>query len=421
MTTKARADSVLINGRKTLEGNVSIQGSKNAALPILAATILFQEECYLHNVPDLLDIRAMLEILEFLGAETSFENGTVYVNGKGVKSKPIPAEISNKLRASSLMMGPLLARFGGAEVGMPGGCNIGPRPLDYHFSGFEQLGAMVSMEEERVIISVGNEGVGGSFSLAFPSVGATENLILASVFCKKTVVLQNVAKEPEVLDMINFLTNAGADIQFTDVSVLEIKGVERLRSIEYTIKPDRIEAGTFLIAAFATKGSVKCIGADENDLEFVLYKLEEMGALIKREKDGISLSYNGIITPTNIKTAIYPGFPTDLQPQMSVLLTQASGESIVTERIFDNRLRHFPELQKMNAKVLIEGNQAIIQPSLLKGATVDSYDLRGAAAMISAGLCAKGTTRVKKLHYLYRGYEAYIEKLKLLGADIGYF
>ena len=413
------ADSVLINGGIPLKGQVSIQGSKNAALPILAASLLFKEEIYLHNVPDLLDIRSMLEIMEYLGAQYIFKNSTVYLNCKNITNKRIPVEFSKKLRASSLVMGPLLARFGYAEVGMPGGCNIGPRPLNYHFSGFEDLGANVAVEDGLITIDA-SENLQGEHSLEFPSVGATENLITAAVYSKSKVVLKNIAKEPEIIDLINFLVKGGAKINFTDVTTLEIEGVSYLGNNEHSVCPDRIEAGTFLMAAFATKGNVRLVGVEPNDLGFVIHKLEEMGASIAVERNTISIAYKGEIKPANIKTTIFPGFPTDLQSPMTVLMTQASGESTVVENIFDNRYQHIPELAKMNAKVELEDKTAIMHASDLVGAKVDSYDLRGAAAMIIAGLCASGTTRVGGLKHLFRGYESFIEKLQYLGADIHY-
>jgi UDP-N-acetylglucosamine 1-carboxyvinyltransferase len=414
------ADSVLINGGKPLIGQVSIQGAKNAALPILAATILFEDEVYLHNVPDLVDIRSMLEILRFLGAEYTFQYGTVHIKTKTVENKKVPLEISNKLRASSLIMGPMIARFGSTEVGMPGGCNIGPRPLNFHFSGLEALGSRVELESDKVDIKAVN-GVSGEHELEFPSVGATENLIMASIFSPGTVTLKNVAKEPEIIDLVNFLNKSGAKIKFTDISTIEIEGVEKLHAIEYQVKPDRIEAGTFLMGAFATKGDVTLIGVDAEDLGFVIHKLKEMGANITVEGNTIRLQYKGEIKPVDIRTAIYPGFPTDLQPQMSILLTQANGSSTVVENIFENRLGHFDELKKMNAKVEVKDNQATINTSKLTGSTVDSFDLRGAAAMIIAGLCAAGTTRVEGMRHLHRGYEGFIQKLQHLGADIDYF
>lgn len=413
------ADSVLINGGIPLQGQVSIQGSKNAALPILAASLLFNDEIYLNNVPDLLDIRSMLEILEYLGAQYMFKNGTVYLNCKNITNKRIPVEFSKKLRASSLIMGPLLARFGYAEVGMPGGCNIGPRPLNYHFSGFEDMGAHVLVEDGLITISV-DEKLQGEHALEFPSVGATENLITASVFSGSKVVLKNIAKEPEIIDLINFLVKGGAKINFTDVTTLEIEGVPALKSNEYEVCPDRIEAGTFLIAAFATKGNVRLVGVEPNDLGFVIHKLEEMGAHITIERKTIAISYKGEIKPADIKTTIFPGFPTDLQSPMTVLMTQATKSSTVVENIFDNRYQHLPELKKMNAKIDVQDKTAIMHPSQLVGAKVDSYDLRGAAAMIIAGLCASGTTRVGGLKHLFRGYESFVEKLEFLGAEICY-
>ena len=415
------ADSVLINGGNPLNGKtVSIHGSKNSALPILAATTLY-EQVTLTNVPDLLDIRNMLLIHNFLGTKTEFDKGTIHLDLTESQGKCITSYYSDKLRASSLFVGPLLAKYNKAEVGMPGGCAIGARPLDYHFNGFKALGATVTEKPEEGIIEVlAPNGLAGEHELEFASVGATENLIMASVFSPSKVTLHNVAREPEIIDLINFLNKGGAKIKFTDYTTIEIEGVKKLSAVEYKVKPDRIEAGTFLMAAFATKGAVTILGADQEDLGFVIHKLREMGASIEVNKDAITLKYEGTIKPASIKTAIYPGFPTDLQPQMSILMTQAEGTSKIDETIFENRLTHVSELIKMGATVAVDKQTATIEPSKLTGAVVESFDLRGAAAMIIAGLCADGTTRVTNLKYLYRGYENFIEKLKYLGADIAY-
>lgn len=416
---RLNADSVMVSGNKPLKGEVYIHGAKNAVLPILASTLLFKEEVVLYNVPDLIDIRNMLDILQYIGAEYKFEQGVVTIDPSGVKDVAIPEEISNKLRASSLVMGPMLARFKRAEVGLPGGCSIGERPLDLHYKGFEKLGAKVELEETRVHIYSENS-MQGMHTLSFPSVGATENLIMAAALSEGTTVLENVAKEPEIMDMINFLNKAGARIKFADVNKLEIEGVSSLRSINYKIKPDRIEAGTFLMAAFATKGHVKLKGVNAKDLDFVLHKLRDMGAEISNDEDSIEIKYTGTIKATDINTAIYPGFPTDLQPQMSVLLLQAEGDSKIVENIFENRFTHLEELKKMKANVMIDDKEAILSKSNLRGAIVDSFDLRGAASMIIAGLCCEGPTRVNGMRHLHRGYDSFIEKLQELGADIVY-
>lgn len=414
-----RTDSVLINGGTPIRGQVAIQGSKNASLPILAATLLSKGEVVLHNVPNLVDIRSMLEILEYLGASYTFKNNTVVINGKNVENKEITDEFSNKLRASSLTLGPLLSRFGSCEVGMPGGCAIGVRPLNIHFDGFEALNSSVYVESG--IIRAQSDNIHGTFTLEFPSVGATENLIMSSVYSKDVVYLKNVAKEPEVLDLINFLNTCGAKINFEDTSTLKIEGVDELHSsVEYWVQADRIEAGTFLMAAYASKGDITITGVNPNHLSFVLDKLSSMGAKIKTTENSISLAYDGSIDGTSIKTEVYPGFPTDLQPQIGVLLTQANKPSMLVENVFDHRFRYIDELLKMNAHIRTEGKVAYIEPSSLSGCRVEGHDLRGSASMIIAGICASGVTRVIGLKHLYRGYESFIEKLQHLGVDICY-
>lgn len=413
-----RTDSVIINGKTQLKGQVSVQGSKNAALPILAATVLSTEEVVLHNVPDLSDIRAMLEILGHLGAVYTFENGVVHIDTKNIELKNIPDEMTTKLRASSLLLGPLLSRFGTCEVGMPGGCSIGARPLDIHFKGFEKLGATVYLENG--VIRAVSKGLDGDFTLDFQSVGATENLIMSAVLGQGKVTLRNIAVEPEIFNMIDFLNKAGARINMIDSVTVEIEGVEKIGYTEHQVDPDRIEAATLLVAGLASKGEVTVVGAKPEDMSIFLDKLREMGARVIIDGDKITVGYDGTLKGVTIKTAVHPGFPTDMQSQMAVLMTQADSSSLVVENIFNNRLQHIGELQKMGIKAHIEGNVAHIEPSELTGCRVAGYELRGAASMVIAGVIADGVTRVSNLSYLYRGYENFIEKLQHLGAEISY-
>lgn len=414
-----KSETVIVNGLNPLRGRVSIQGSKNAALPILAASTLFKGEVVLHNVPNLADIHSMLAILQFLGADYTFENGVVRLDCSKLESKEIPDELSTKLRASSLLLGPLLARFGKTEVAMPGGCKIGTRPMDIHFKGFEKFGAEVTLENGLIYLS--GENLEGEFTLEFPSVGATENLVMSAVYNADRIVLRNFAKEPEVMDLIKFLLTGGARIAFSeDHTSLIIEGVSQLRNAEFTIQADRIEAGTFLIAAFATKGSVELTGVNPEHLSFPLEKLTEMGADIKIDKDRISLAYNGVINGTHIKTEVYPGFPTDLQSQMGVLLTQADKASSLTETVYERRFSYIDELLRMNGKIKVDSRTAYFEPSELSGCRVEGFDLRGTASMIIAGLVSDGVTHVSGLKHMYRGYEAFVEKLQHLGADICY-
>ncbi|QST02907.1 UDP-N-acetylglucosamine 1-carboxyvinyltransferase (plasmid) [Pontibacillus sp. ALD_SL1] len=415
-----RSEQVIINGGVPLKGKISIQGSKNASLPILASTALFEGEVVLHNVPDLVDIRAMLSILEYLGARYTFEKGCVRLDCKGIQNKEVPEEYTNRLRASSLLLGPLLGRYKECQVGMPGGCKIGVRPLDIHFSGFKKLGALVDGVESG-LVHIRAQDLKGEFTLDMPSVGATENLIMAAVFGTERVVLRNYAKEPEVMDLIHFLQSGGAKISFEeDHGDLVIEGVKTLHGTTYQVQPDRIEAGTYCCAALATKGDVTLAGVNPKSLSSLLEKLRTMGGGVDTGDDWIRVYYRGDFIGTTVKTAVYPGFPTDLQPQIGVLMTQAKSASHLTEDVFDHRFRYIDELLRLNGEAKVEGRTAYIEPSHLSGCRVEGYDLRGTASMIMAGLCSSGVTHVSGLRHLYRGYEAFIEKLQHLGADIAY-
>lgn len=415
-----RTKSVIINGGRKLKGSTRVQGSKNAALPILAATVLVPKQITLYNVPDIVDVRAMLEIMEFLGSTYTFENNVLVIDNSNLENKTISDELSSKLRASSLLLGPLLARFGSCSVGMPGGCSIGPRPLNYHFDGFEHLNSTVSVE--KGIIKASSKDIKGEYTLEFPSVGTTQNLVNASVYTKEEVTINNIAIEPENMALFNFLNTMGADVNMVGSNSVKIKGVERLRGGEFTIPFDRIEAGTLLVAAFATKGEITLKGVDAQEMSSILQKLMDMGAHIEVADNEVTLKYNGKILGTNIRTGVHPAFPTDMQSQFSILMTRAEKDnfSVITETIFDNRFRHLDELRKMSAEIHVEKNMAIIYPSKLSACPVKGYDLRGSASMVIAGLIAKGATRVEGLDYMYRGYESFVEKLTHLGADIYY-
>lgn len=413
-----KTNSVIINGGRRLKGRVSVQGSKNATLPILAATALIPKRVTLYNVPDISDVRAMLEIMAFLGAEYTFENNVVSIDNKNIQNKVITDELSGKLRASSLLLGPLLARFGSCSVGMPGGCSIGSRPLNFHFDGFEHLGSQVAVEQG--IIKATSQSIQGEYTLEFPSVGATQNLVNAAVYTKDKVVIHNIALEPENLALFDFLNTMGAEVKVIGTNSVEISGVEKMRGGEFQIPFDRIEAGTLLVAAFATKGEITLKGVVPKDMHVVLQKLNDMGAHIEAKNDEINLKYIGKIIGTNIRTGVHPAFPTDMQSQFSVLMTRAETFSVITETIFNNRFKHLDELRKLSAEITIEKNMAIIYPSQLSACPVKGYDLRGSASMVLAGLVAKGSTRVEGLEFMYRGYESFIEKLIHLGADIYY-
>jgi UDP-N-acetylglucosamine 1-carboxyvinyltransferase len=415
-----KSNSVLIENLKPLRGTVSAQGSKNATLPILSSLPLLTE-VELYNVPDLSDIHEMLSILSHLGAKYQFNNGHLKMDLSQLEPNEISFEFTSKMRASSLFMGPLLSRFGHSAVGMPGGCVIGSRPLDIHTNGFKQLGAEVVEKDGFVTADSRNSGgLQGEFTLPFPSVGATQNLISASVFSPSTVTLHNVAVEPEVMEMIHFLNKAGAKIELVGSNTLLITGVKKLNKVSHTIQADRIEVFTLLVAGIISKGSVTVVNCEPKHLTAPLEALVQMGAKIEITKDTITASYVGPLNGIRVETGVYPAFPTDCQQQISIVMLHSDTPSTLVEKVFNNRFRHLDELQKMGAKIKIENNEATIERSELSSATLDSFDLRGAASMILAGISTNGITRVNSLHYLYRGYEGFVEKLNHLGADIAY-
>lgn len=418
MSVQLKTDSVIVSGNTPLFGTVTTQGSKNAALPILAALPLVPE-VELTNVPDLSDIHVMVDILKYLGAEGSFNDGVVKLNLRNLMNRPISEDFSTKLRASSLFMGPLLGKFGETRVSMPGGCVIGSRPLDIHTNGFKALGANVQLDAGNNIVSA--DGLQGEFTLSFPSVGATQNLISASVFSPSTVQLNNIAVEPEVFELVDFLNAAGAEISFSHPKTLIIKGVEKLNPVQFKIQPDRIEAFTLLCAAVASKGSIKVTHCRPEHLSAPLQALVDMGVKVEIGQDWIEASYVKPLQGIKVETGVFPAFPTDCQQQISILMTLAETPSVLTEKVFNSRFRHLDELMKMGADIKVtENNVAVIHPSQLTGCRVDSYDLRGAASMLMAGIASNGVTTVQSLRYLYRGYEEFIEKLNYLGAEISY-
>jgi UDP-N-acetylglucosamine 1-carboxyvinyltransferase len=409
-------NSVVIKGGRPLNGQVSVQGSKNAALPILGASLLMDGCVSIYNVPELKDIRSILDILSFLDIKFTFDKGVVTADNRHIVSKEIGEDLSNRLRASVTLLGPLLARFGQVSLGLPGGCAIGSRPIDIHLDGFEKLGAEVVVEEGMVRLK--KDTLKGEYTLRMPSVGATQNLIMASVLGESEVTLRNIAREPEIFDLIHFLRAGGANITLTEDGDLNIFGVPNLSLDQFQVQPDRIEAGTLLIAGLISKGDVTVTGAEPKHLSFFLDVLREMNAGIEATKDSVRVFYQGPLVGAKVKTAVYPGFPTDLQSQLGVLMTQASTSSLLTETIFENRFSYVHELHRMNANVRIEGQSAFFDPSKLSGCRVQGFDLRGTASMVLAGLCAEGVTRVEGLEHLHRGYESFIKKLGYLGASI---
>lgn len=412
---------ILIRGGKPLHGDISISGMKNAALPILFASILVRGECVLENIPDVSDISASLEILRQMGAKIETTgNGQVRIDTAELCPGSSPYELVRKLRGSTYLLGAELGRFGKASVGWPGGCDFGaPRPLDQHMKGFEALGATVSTDNGYINLCTEGTLHGSSVYFDIASVGATVNIILAAVLAEGTTVIDNAAREPHIVDLANFLNSCGANITGAGTTVIKVHGVKELHGCTYAIIPDMIEAGTYMIAAAATCGSIRVTNVIPKHLESISAKLEEMGVDIVEEDDYVIVSRSKPLRRVTVKTQPYPGFPTDMQPQMAVVLALSEGTSIITESIFENRFRYVDELNKMGAQIRTEGNTAIISGvERYTGADVDAPDLRAGAALVIAGLAAKGYTSVDQIGYILRGYERFDEKLRELGGCI---
>ena len=417
-------EKIVVKGGKPLIGEVQVSGAKNAALPILAAGLLATEgTSKFYNVPKLSDIKTISMLFESLGVKVDYkpEENTLEMNA----TKPLLTEASfefvSKMRASFLVLGPMLAREGSAKVAMPGGCSIGSRPIDQHLKGFEALGATIIQDAGFVEARAEKELEGSTIFFDFPSVGGTQNVIMASCLAKGKTTIVNAAQEPEIEDMINFLIKMGAKISGKGTSILEIEGVEKLVGAEYTIMSDRVEAATYMIAAAATKGDVLIKGAPYKDNVALVSKMREMGVNIEIvDEDTMRVSNKlDMLKPVDVKTLPHPGFLTDMQSIMSVLTLLAKGTSTITETVFENRFMHVEELRRMNAKIRIEGRSALLEgPAHLEGAPVRATDLRSGAALIIAGLMATGTTKVIDIYHIDRGYVNIEEKMRNLGADI---
>lgn len=412
-------DKIVINGGNPLFGTVEISGAKNAALPILMSTILTADCCVIENVPEILDVDLTLEILEKMGAKVRRDHTTVEIDTRDVKPCCSPYDLVSRMRGSTYLIGAELGRFKQAKVGMTGGCNFGIRPIDQHVKGFEALGATVD-SRGGYVEATAKELVGTEIYFDIVSVGATVNVILASVFAKGTTVLENVAREPHVVDLANFLNACGANIIGAGTDVIKIKGVEKLHGCTYAIIPDMIEAGTFMFAAAATGGNVKINNVIPKHLDSISAKLSEMGVCVDELDDAIIVKCEGEMKNINVKTRPYPGFPTDMQPQMTALLCFAKGDSKVTEGVWDNRFRYIEELRKTGASIDIAGETAIVHggKAELVGAPMRSVDLRAGAAMVIMGLAVNGRTEIVDIHTIERGYDNIVKKLRALGADI---
>ena len=409
----------LVSGGATLKGDVVISGAKNAALPILFATILAEQPSVLSNVPVLKDIDTTFKLLRIFGAEVSCEGHQVTVDATAIHSQMAPYELVKTMRASILALGPLLARFGHAEVSLPGGCAIGARPVNLHIDGLRKMGAEISVEA-GYIKAKATRLHGAHIFMDMVSVTGTENLMMAAVLADGLTIIENAAREPEVVDLAKYLIAMGADIQGAGTDTIRITGKEKLHGAHHTVLPDRIETGTFLVAAAVTGGDVTCLNASPAELEVVLEKLREAGAEVSSGPDWIRLNMTGrTLKSVNVKTVPHPGFPTDMQAQFTVLNVVAEGVGMVTETIFENRFMHVPELQRMGADIQLEGNTALIKHTdKLMGAQVMATDLRASASLVIAGLVAEGETVVDRIYHIDRGYEQIEHKLKGLGANI---
>lgn len=414
-------EKLIVKGGNRLVGAVKTSGAKNAVLPIIAASILGTTPSHLDEVPMLEDVHTISEVLKCLGlaVECSPEKNVLDIDSTEITSYEAPYELVRTMRASFLVMGPLLARIGKARISMPGGCAIGARPIDIHLKGFEALGVKIEQGHGYIEASAPEGLKGTSIYFDFPSVGATENIMMATSLAEGTTILENAAEEPEIVDLANYLNKMGAKIRGAGTDTIRIEGVDKLHGADYTIIPDRIEAGTYMIAAAMTGGDVVVENVLPEHQKPLIAKLREAGAVVEEDIDKVRVIGKNPLKAVSIKTLPYPGFPTDMQAQMMAMMVIAEGRSKVTETVFENRFMHVVELNRMGAQISTEGRSAVIDgPCKLTGCDVRATDLRAGAAMILAGLVAEGTTRIGDLHHIDRGYENIVAKLKNLGADI---
>ena len=418
-TGRCAMEQYIIKGNTPLAGEVVIGGAKNAALGILAAAIMSDETVLIDNLPDVRDINVLLQAIEDIGATViRVDKHAVKINGSTIKSMCIDLEIIKKIRASYYLLGAMLGKYKQAKVALPGGCNIGSRPIDQHIKGFKALGATVNMDHGMIEASA-DRLVGNHIYLDMASVGATINIMLVAALAEGKTIIENPAKEPHIVDVANFLNSMGAKIKGAGTDVIRIQGVEKLHASEYSIIPDQIEAGTFMVAAAATKGDVLIKNVIPKHLESISAKLEEIGASVEEFDDAVRVVATKRLSHTQIKTQPYPGFPTDMQPQIATLLALSEGTSTVTENIFENRFKYVDELARMGASIKVAGNVAIITGvSSLMGAQVSAPDLRAGAALVTAALVADGVSTVDQIYFIERGYEDFDLKLRGLGANI---
>ena len=414
-------EKYVINGGKPLQGEVDISGAKNAAVAIIPAALMVDGICRIENMPQISDTDMLLTILTQLGAEVRMIcPGTIEIDSRNVRFCDAPFELMRKIRASYYLIGAMLGRFGSAKTTMPGGCNFGVRPIDQHIKGMNALGAEVDVRNGFVYAEAeGGKLHGAKIYLDKVSVGATMNIILAATMASGRTIIENAAREPHIVDLANFLNSMGADVRGAGTDTVKVNGVERLHGGSYSIIPDQIEAGTYMVAAAATGGEVLVKNVIPKHLECISAKLRETGTIVQEYEDSVLVKGNGHLRKANVKTLPYPGFPTDMQPQMGALLCMANGTSVITEGIYDNRFKYVNELRKMGADIQVDGRIAIFEGGAkLTGAPVMACDLRAGAAMVIAGLCASGKTEIEDIHFIERGYENFVGKLRKLGADI---
>ncbi|NOU90253.1 UDP-N-acetylglucosamine 1-carboxyvinyltransferase [Paenibacillus sp. LMG 31460] len=411
---------IIVRGGRKLAGNVKINGAKNAVLPIIAASILGSEgESVIHDAPPLDDVLVINKVLQSLGIEVEYNRQVIRVRAHNINTCEASYDLVRKMRASFLVMGPLLARLGQARISLPGGCAIGTRPIDQHLKGFEAMGADIELGQGYIEAKVKGRLKGAKIYLDVASVGATENIMMAATLAEGTTIIENAAKEPEIVDLANYLNAMGATIRGAGTGVIRIEGVEKLRGVVHTVIPDRVEAGTYMIAAAITGSELYMEGAIGDHLRPVISKMQEMGVIIEEDENGIRVRASGPLRAVDVKTLPYPGFPTDMQSQMMALLMVADGTSLVTETVFENRFMHVEEFSNMNAHIKVDGRTAIVSGNAkLQGAKVCATDLRAGAALILAALAAEGETEITGVHHIDRGYVDITDVLRELGADI---
>lgn len=413
-------EKLVIHGGTPLRGTVRVSGAKNAVLPIIVASMLGTTKSTLTEIPKLDDVHTVCDVIGSLGVKIENpQKGTLTMDASELTATSAPYDLVRRMRASFLVMGPLLARKGRAQISLPGGCSIGARPIDLHLKAFEAMGAVINLENGDIEASVPNGLKGAQIYLDFPSVGATENILMAASMAEGKTVLENAAEEPEIVDLATYLNSMGANIRGAGTNVIRIEGVKELHGATHSVIPDRIEAGTFMVGAAMTGGNIFVENALSEHLKPLIAKLKEVGAEVQEEIDGIRVIGRSPLRPADIKTLPYPGFPTDMQAQFMALTTICEGTSVITETVFENRFMHVDEFKRMGAKIRIEGRSAIVEGvPKLKGACVNATDLRAGAALVLAGLVADGETHVGYLYHIDRGYDNLVLKLQRLGADI---